>query len=496
MKFSEMIVKADDEIIDFDQSFDFEVNKLCYNSNDVEPNDIFFAIKGFKSDGNKYISDAFSRGAKAVFTDSKNDIFDSRIYKIKDCRQMMSIMSNVFYGYPSKKLNLIGVTGTNGKTTVATLINFVLQSIGKKTGLIGTNGNYINKRFIKTEHTTPESVDLNQLLKEMVDEQVEYVTMEVSSHSLVLNRVYGLEFDAAVFTNLTSEHMDFHQNMDEYFTAKKMLFDTLKRINDKGNNAAAIYNCNDEYGDKIVSSTQAERVAYGFGCSGTYSAQNLKINFDGMTFDVLVPRNGEDIDKIQVNTKLSGRFNVYNILAAIATLRTFKISYKDIEKSIEEFNPVDGRFNQMKLSSGAVAVIDYSHTPDSLHKAISAIREILNETESKGKIITVFGCGGNRDKTKRPLMGEIAAANSDEVIITSDNPRDEEPMDIIEEIKAGIKTDNYSVVEDRELAIKKAIEMSKKSDVILIAGKGHETYQEIKGIKYHLSDKEIVEKFC
>jgi UDP-N-acetylmuramoyl-L-alanyl-D-glutamate--2,6-diaminopimelate ligase len=190
------------------------------------------------------------------------------------------------------------------------------------------------------------------------------------------------------------------------------------------------------------------------------------------------------------------RFNVYNILAAIATLRTFKISYKDIEKSIEEFNPVDGRFNQMKLSSGAVAVIDYSHTPDSLHKAISAIREILNETESKGKIITVFGCGGNRDKTKRPLMGEIAAANSDEVIITSDNPRDEEPMDIIEEIKAGIKTDNYSVVEDRELAIKKAIEMSKKSDVILIAGKGHETYQEIKGIKYHLSDKEIVEKFC
>jgi len=490
-----MIELAEDKVIDFESSFDFEVNKLCYNSNDVTPNDIFFAVKGFNSDGNDFINDAFSKGAKAVFTDGEPDITDSRIFKVKDCRKMMAVMSNAFYGYPSKKFKLVGVTGTNGKTTVTTLINFVLQSIGKRTGLVGTNGNYINKRFVKTEFTTPESIELNKLMKEMADEEAEFVTTEVSSHSLALSRVYGLDFDAVIFTNLTPEHLDLHKNMDLYFDTKKTLFDSMKRINDKGNNSAVIYNCDDPYGDKIVSGTQAERIAYGFGC-GAYSAKNLKMDFEGMEFDVLVPRNGGETDKIRIETKLTGKFNVHNILASIAALRFFKIEYKDIIKAIAEFNPVEGRFNQLELSNGAVAIIDYSHTPDSLQKAIATIREILSGNGSKKRIITVFGCGGNRDKTKRPLMGEIAMEYSDEVIITSDNPRYEEPMAIIEDIKAGIKKDNYSIEENREKAIEKAVELSKKGDVILIAGKGHETYQEIKGIKHHLSDREIVEKFC
>lgn len=494
MKFSEMLTIAENEMINLEESFDFNINKLTAGSNDVEQNDIFFAIKGFVTDGNKYVKDALSKGAKAVITDGDPGIIDGRIHKVADARKTMAQMSSAFYGFPSAKMKMAGVTGTNGKTTVTSMINFVLQSLGKKTGLIGTNGNYINKRFLKTEHTTPDAIELNRILKEMCDEGVEIAVMEVSSHSLALCRVYGIEFDIAVFTNLTPEHLDFHGNMDSYFETKKMLFDSLKRIGAKGLQPAAIYNCNDEYGSKIVSGSEAERIAYGFGC-GTFTAKKIDMDINGMSFEVLVPRNGEDIDSIKIKTKLTGKFNVSNILAAIAALHSLHVSYKDIVKHIAEFNSVDGRFNRIKLNNGADAIIDYSHTPDSLLKALTTIREILDESGSKGKIITVFGCGGNRDKAKRPMMGNIAVANSNEVIITSDNPRDEEPMSIIEDIKAGISRDNYTVEEDRELAIKKAIEMSRKGDVILIAGKGHETYQEIKGVKHHLSDRELAEKY-
>ncbi|HRE11055.1 MAG TPA: UDP-N-acetylmuramyl-tripeptide synthetase, partial [Ignavibacteria bacterium] len=292
----------------------------------------------------------------------------------------------------------------------------------------------------------------------------------------------------------TPEHLDFHKTMENYFESKKLLFDSLQRIGKKGIPTAAIYNCNDEFGSRIVSNSEAERIAYGFGC-GTYTARDIEMNINGMHFEVLVPHNGEDIEKIKIYTKLTGKFNVHNILAAAAALKIMGISYRDIVKYIAEFTAVDGRFNRIKLNNGADAIIDYSHTPDSLKKAIAAIREILDESGSNGKIITVFGCGGNRDISKRPEMGKIAAAGSSEVIITSDNPRFEEPMEIIEAIKSGITSDNYTIEENRELAIKKAIELSSKGDIILIAGKGHETYQEIKGIKYLLSDKEIAEKY-
>ena len=493
MKFSEMKAFAEEENISIENDFDFEVGKLCYNSADVELNDIFFAIRGFKTDGNNFIPDAFSRGARVVITDGHPAVPDDRIFKVSDCRKAMAVLSSAFYGVPSKKIKMIGVTGTNGKTTVTNLVNHVLQSIGKKTGLIGTNGNFINKRYIKTAHTTPESVDLNKLLKEMADEEVEYAVMEVSSHSLWLNRVYGLDFDIAVFTNLTPEHLDFHGNMTSYFEAKKILFDSMKRIGSKGVKPAVIYNCNDESGAKIVSSSEAEHISYGFGC-GTYSARAPEMKLDGMKFEVLVPRNGENIDKIKIRSKLTGKFNVHNILASVAAVRALNFSYSEITSAIESFQPVEGRFNRIKLSNGASAIIDYSHTPDSLLKALGAIREILDSDGSKGKIITVFGCGGDRDREKRPVMGRIASENSDNVIITSDNPRNEDPFKIIDEIKSGIEKSNYSVEENRELALKKAYEISGKGDVILAAGKGHETYQEIKGVKYHMNDKELLEK--
>lgn len=494
MKFNDMIKRTDLEILESYPVPDFEVNKLRYNSKSVENGDVFFAIKGLKSDGNEYIGEAISRGANAVFSDKVKDINGKPIYKVPDCRKAMAMLSNVYFAYPSLKMKIIGVTGTNGKTTITHLINHILEQTGKKTGLIGTNGNIINKRVIETSFTTPESIDLNKLLSEMYEDGAEYVTMEVSSHSLAMKRVYGLEFDTAIFTNLTPEHLDFHENMGSYFEAKKILFDSMKRINSKGNRTTVIYNSDDEYGKRIINDTESERISYGLR-SALYSIENLKMSFEGMSFDMMVPMNGEGTREFYFDTMLTGKFNVYNILASVASLKTENIPLDLIQDAVRSFEPVDGRFNQIKLGNGAVAIIDYSHTPDSLLKAIETIREILTSTGSKGEIITVFGCGGNRDRLKRPRMGEIATRLSDKVIITSDNPRDEDPYDIIEQIKEGTVKKNYQIEENREKAIETAIKSSKSGDVILIAGKGHESYQEIKGVRHHLNDKEIASRF-
>jgi UDP-N-acetylmuramoyl-L-alanyl-D-glutamate--2,6-diaminopimelate ligase len=492
MKFSDMISIAEEQITENKMFADFEVNKLCYNSRAVEKNDIFFAVKGFKTDGNEYIPDAIDKGAGAVITDSLNTSEHYNIFKVNDCRKTMAIMANHYYGYPSQKMKMIGVTGTNGKTTITNIIEHVLSIYGKNIGLIGTNGNYIKGKKFETEHTTPESIELNSLLNEMSNEDVEYVVMEVSSHSLALKRVLGIEFDITVFTNLTSEHMDFHTDMENYFSTKKLLFDSTKRINKKGNHTYAVYNSDDAYGHRMISTTESERVSYGFHRS-MYSVSDLKMSFEGMRFNILVPVNG--IEKMDLNTSLIGKFNVYNILAAIAVLRTQNIPYDIIKEGISSFKAVDGRFNPVYLKNGAIGIIDYSHTPDSLQKAINTIREINLASAKGGKVITVFGCGGDRDKNKRPEMGRIASELSSDVIITSDNPRSEEPMNIIKDILKGVSGDNYIIEEERSKAIDIAYSISTKNDVILIAGKGHETYQEIKGVRYHLSDRELISNY-
>jgi len=495
MLFSEMVNKAGSVITPINITADFEVNKLCYNSKLVEANDVFFAIKGLKSDGNLFIAEAVTRGAGAIITDSSNDWIIRQapahiIYNVDSARKTMAVFSNIFYGFPSQKMKLIGVTGTNGKTTVTSIIHYVLEFCGMKAGLIGTNKYLIAKRSIEASYTTPESVELNFLLSAMAQENVKFVSMEVSSHSLSLSRVYGLDFDTVVFMNLSPEHLDFHQDMSGYFKAKKILFDSMPQINAKGNATYAVFNKDDEYGSMIVKDIKSKTISFGFQ-DADYSASNVSMSFEGMSFDLISSDFSNRIDSL-----LTGRFNVYNILAAFASLRCLGIASADIVSAIRIFPPVEGRFNVFKLSNGAYSIIDYAHTPDSLYNALVTIKEVIAHEEATPRIITVFGCGGDRDKKKRSVMGEIAAKLSHTVIITSDNPRFEDPVAIINQIKSGIKTNNYSIEENRQAAITKAVEMSREGDIILIAGKGHESYQEIKGVRHHLSDIEIVKSFC
>jgi UDP-N-acetylmuramoyl-L-alanyl-D-glutamate--2,6-diaminopimelate ligase len=492
MRFSELVNIAKPEIGTLNVQNDFAINKLCYRSDIVQLDDVFFAIKGLKFDGNNFISDAIRRGAKAIISDYLPKDISIPIYNVRDCRKALAIMSNIYFGFPSLKLKMVGVTGTNGKTTVTNIINHTLVRDGKRTGLIGTNGNFINNVKFETSFTTPESVELNELLNKMVQENVEYVTMEVSSHSLELKRVYSIEFDTVVFTNLTHDHLDFHVTMENYFNSKKILFDTIPGVNKKGTKTYSIYNSDDKYGEKIIADNKSDKISYGLENS-VYSVKNLSMTFSKMNFDII--SSTSSTDNIHIESSLIGKFNVYNILAAVAVLKTQDISDNTIIEGISTFIPVDGRFNQIKLNNGAIAIIDYSHTPDSLSKALTTIREIQASNKSEGKLITVFGCGGDRDKSKRPVMGVTASELSDYVIITSDNPRSENPFDIINDIISGITKNNSYIVSNREEAIKQALAMSKADDIILIAGKGHETYQEINNVKHHFSDREVVEKF-
>jgi UDP-N-acetylmuramoyl-L-alanyl-D-glutamate--2,6-diaminopimelate ligase len=472
---------------------DFEVKGLAYDSRKVEQGYIFFAIIGYEDDGNRYIKDAFANGAGAVITEriEGNEYAAElengerkRIFEIRDIRKAMAEMSRSFNGDPASKLKVIGVTGTNGKTTVSYLMRAVLEKAGYKTGLIGTISYDAGGQSTGSTLTTPDSIDIFAMLREMLDNGMEYCVMEVSSIALELKRVYGLDFTAAVFTNLSSEHLDLHTNMENYFNAKKILFDGLKK------NSFAVSNADDEYGERITDNTKAAKIFYSINSESEYKAKDIKLGIDGLGFTV-VTKNGE----IKMKSGLTGRFNVSNMLAVMATANALRVDMDIIREAIADFRDVDGRFTRIKLPNGAYAVVDYSHTSDSLKNAIEAAREIV-KTQGSGRVVTVFGCGGNRDTTKRPVMGNYATNLSDHTIITSDNPRYEDPMLIINEILSGIETkDNYEVEENRERAIKKAIEFSKNGDIVLICGKGHETYQEVKGVRSHFDDKEMVAKY-
>ena len=464
--------------------FDFFIEGLAYDSRKVKENYIFFALKGLKDDGSKYIKSAIDSGAKAIVTDMDLDLNEipANVLSVKDARKTMALFANVYNELPSEKLKLIGVTGTNGKTTTTYLIKIFLENSGYKTGLLGTIDYQIGDVKVESKLTTPESVEICSMLGEMVKQGYQYCVMEVSSIALVMKRVYSLNFNTAIFTNLTSEHLDFHHNMENYFEAKKILFDGLS------DNSFAITNLDDIYGEKILADTKAKKITYALNNDADFKAENPNFDLKGLSFDI----KGKDV---KINSNITGKFNIYNMLASIACVRNFDIGYDSINNSLENFEGVNGRFNKIELPNGAYAVVDYSHTSDSLKNAIESAREIVNNENKNGKVITIFGCGGNKDVTKRPVMGKFATELSDYSIITSDNPRFEKPLDIIREIRKGAVNKNYEIDENRETAIEKGIRMSKAGDIILICGKGHETYQEINGVRSHFDDKEMVQKY-
>lgn len=464
-----------------------DVSGIFYDSRKIVPGSIFVAIKGFNSDGHRYVLEALNKGAIAVILEDTHSVPDEIFTHtakakilVKDSRKALAEISNYYFHESSKKLKLIGITGTNGKTTTSYFLKNIIEEAGLKTGLLGTIKNIVGDKPIDSKLTTPESNELNEYLLEMVNDGCQYGVMEVSSHSLVLKRVYSLHFSAALFTNITSDHMDFHNSFENYFEAKKILFDELSE------NSFAIYNIDDPHAKDIIKDTKAERISFGMAEGAAFRIKNIHFDLDGTSFSIQY--EGTDYN---VSTSMSGIFNAYNACGAFAAAILTGIPVEDAVNGIKDTVSVPGRFEVIKHENKRV-IIDYSHTADSLEKALLAIKEIVKENQH---VYTVFGCGGNRDKSKRPVMGQIASRLSLKVFITSDNPRNEDPFDIINEIIPGITSNNYEVIENREEAIKSAILNTEDNAVILIAGKGHETYQEIKGVRTHFSDKEIAEKY-
>lgn len=444
-------------------SEDVDIKNLCYDNRKVKDGDLFLCVKGFKVDGHSFIEDAIEKGAKViVLEEDKNIDADVTIIKVDNTRKALAEMSSNFFNNPKDKLKIIGITGTNGKTTSAFIIKSILEKAGKKVGLIGTIANYIGDKKIHTERTTPESFELHELFAEMVKEGVEYCVMEVSSHSLDLYRVYGIEFEAGIFTNLTRDHLDFHKTFDNYYNAKFKLFKNSK---------LSLVNLDDSYGERVLedlNKNKLDKVTFSINKNSEFKAYEVKSSSNGSEFKLDINNNSE---KFIIN--IPGLYNVHNALGCILTAYKLGIDLEFIKEGISNVT-IPGRCEMVAKERNLPysIIIDYAHTPDGLENILETIKGF-----AKGRIITVFGCGGDRDKVKRPQMGEIACKLSDIAVVTSDNPRTEEPMAIINDIINGLNYDNYMVVEQRYDAIEKAMSIAKKDDVILIAGKGHETYQ-------------------
>ncbi|MBE0571820.1 MAG: UDP-N-acetylmuramoyl-L-alanyl-D-glutamate--2,6-diaminopimelate ligase [Ignavibacteriaceae bacterium] len=460
-----------------------EVSGVEYDSRKVVDGSVFVAMKGFNTDGHFFIQDALNKKAVAIVVENSESIPDSLVSQFKavkivvnDSRQALAEISNAFFDEPSKKLRLIGITGTNGKTTTSYFLKNIYETAGYKVGLMGTISNYIGNEKIDSKLTTPESNDLNKMLSQMHIAGCDYSVMEVSSHSLALKRVHGLHFSFAVFTNITPEHLDFHRDFENYVKAKKTLFDELPL------SSSAIYNSDELHSIDVIRDCHSLKYSFGTKNDSQFRISDINCDLSGTSFKL------NFANKIyELRTSLVGDFNAYNAAGAFATAKLSGLKDEVIAEGITTTPQVPGRFEILTNGTRKV-VIDYSHTPDSLEKTLMVIRKI---TGNKNPVYTVFGCGGNRDKLKRPVMGKIATELSDQVIVTSDNPRNENPSAIIEEIRSGIAKDNYQVIEDREAAIEEAIKKSEKYSVILIAGKGHEDYQEIGGVRHHFSDKEV-----
>ncbi|MBS4029655.1 MAG: UDP-N-acetylmuramoyl-L-alanyl-D-glutamate--2,6-diaminopimelate ligase [Ignavibacteriales bacterium] len=458
---------------------------IQYDSRKISRDEMFVAIRGTAVDGHKFISDAVSRGAKCVVVEDDNSFPDSLAMHtgvikvvVENSRKALAQLSANFYDHPSKKLKLVGVTGTNGKTTATIMIQQLLSSSENKVGLLGTIKYFDGNEEREATHTTPESLELNRLLAEMVRNGCSSAVMEVSSHSLALDRVFGLDFDCAVFTNLTQDHLDFHSTIENYFGAKQILFNNLKE------NATAITNVDSDYGKRMVENSQSKKVTFGINSQADYQAKEISLSINGTQLTV---------NNTSLSSPFVGKYNVYNLLAAYSVASELNVS--NLQSKIENLKPVEGRFQQISSPFGWTAIIDYAHTHDALENVLKTIREILPK-ENGGRVITIFGAGGDRDTTKRPKMGNVATELSDVVIVTSDNPRTENAEQIIADVAAGIKNNVECIkISNRREAIYKGLSLAKKNDVVLIAGKGHENYQIIGTTKEHFSDREEIEKY-
>lgn len=458
---------------------DREITGIQMDSRLIESGDLFVAVKGTQTDGHAYIQKATEKGAAAIVCEQLPDICkeDITYIRVSDTEDAVGKLATTFYGDPTSKLDLVGVTGTNGKTTIATLLYKMFRQFGYKVGLLSTVCNYIDGEAISADHTTPDPITLNRLLGRMANEGCKYAFMEVSSHSIAQKRIGGLRFVGGIFTNITRDHLDYHKTFENYLKAKKAFFDNLPKT------AFALTNLDDKNGKVMVQNTKARIATYSLRTLCDFKGKVLEDGFDGMLLD---------INNREVNVQFIGRFNASNLLAVYGAACLLGKQPEDVLLVLSTLRPVAGRFDAIRSKRGYTAIVDYAHTPDALENVLSAIHEVLR---GRGRVITVVGAGGNRDKGKRPLMAQESARQSDKVIITSDNPRFEEPQDIINDMLAGLnKNDMQKVlsIADRKEAIRTACMLAQPQDVILIAGKGHENYQEIKGIKHHFDDKEIV----
>ncbi len=455
------------------------VENITTDSRQVSANTLFVAVKGTAVDGHSYIEQSVEQGASVIVCQDMPSTIDENVtyVQVEDSSVAIAYIASAFYGEPSGKLKLVGVTGTNGKTTIATLLYNLFSKLGYNCGLLSTVCNYVGEKAIEATHTTPDPVSLNSLLSQMVDAGCEYAFMEVSSHSVDQNRIAALEFDGGIFTNLTRDHLDYHQTFDAYLKAKKKFFDQLPKT------AFALTNKDDKNGAVMLQNTEAKKVNYSLRSLADYKGVIVEEHFDGMLLD---------INQREVLTHFVGKFNASNLLAVYGAAIELGATPDEVLLKLSVLIPVAGRFETIRSNNKITAIVDYAHTPDALTNVLNAINEIQ---EGRGDVITVVGAGGNRDKGKRPIMAQEACKGSDKVILTSDNPRFEEPNDIIADMVAGLDPTQRRItlqVTDRKEAIRAAIMMAKENDVILIAGKGHEDYQDVKGVKSHFDDREIV----
>lgn len=464
---------------------EMEIRQVACDSRKVQPRALFFALHGAKTDGNEFVRDAVSRGAIVIASESAVPNFVPTTVawiQVPDARKALAIAAANFFEHPADALKLVAVTGTNGKTTTTSVIDAIVKASGEKTGLFGTIAYQTPARNYAAPNTTPESVDLQGFLAEIRDAGGKYAVMEASSHSLTMDRLWGCHFHAAVFTNLTREHMDYHKTFDDYFAAKKRLFEGTGA----GAPEIAILNTDDEFGKKLVGLTK-KSVTYGLESGADITTKKFQLTFNGLAFTAQTP-NG----KVQVASTLVGRINVYNILAAIGAAQAIGLSNEVIEKGIRNLESVSGRFQRIDQGQPFLVIVDYAHTDDALESLIRTAREL----NPKGRVLTLFGCGGGKDRTKRPVMGEVTGRLSDLTILSSDNPRTEDPLKIISDIIVGLQktSGKYMIEPDREKAIGMAMDEARAGDIILLAGKGHENYQILADRTLEFDDREVARK--